>query len=63
MYFFGRVGDGGIRRLWPIGPVNEPVYTGECTVLCLHPREEESVPEPGTMMLLSSGLLGLAGHA
>jgi hypothetical protein len=63
MYFFGGVGDGGIRRFWPTGPVDEPVYAGECTVLCLDPREEESLPEPGTMMVLGSGLLGLAGYA
>ena len=41
-------------------------YDGECAVLCLDPCEEEVeefVPEPGTLMLLGSGLAGLAGYA
>ena len=39
-------------------------YTGDCTVLCLDPcAVEEFVPEPGTLMLLGSGLMGLAGYA
>jgi hypothetical protein len=53
----------GISGGFPIEPVDEPEYTGECAVLCLDPCEAEFVPEPGTLMLLGSGLAGLAGYA
>jgi hypothetical protein len=53
---------------WPIDGVDEEPYTGECTILCLDPcgaeeEVEEFVSEPGTMLLLGSGLAGLAGYA
>jgi hypothetical protein len=48
---------------WPYEGVDSEPYDGECTVLCLDPCEEEFVPEPGTIMLLGSGLAGLAGYA
>lgn len=48
---------------WPADPVDDDPYTGDCSVLCLNPCEEEFVPEPATLMLLGGGLLSLAGYA
>ena len=50
---------------WPVDYVDFPPYDGQCTTLCLDrcEVEEEFVAEPGTLLLLGSGLTGLAGYA
>lgn len=52
-----------IVGVWPLEGVDWEPYEGECTVLCLDPCEEEFVPEAATILLLGSGLAGLAGYA
>jgi hypothetical protein len=47
---------------YPSDEVGGPPFS-ECSMLCLDPCDEEFVPESGTIMLLASGLAGLAGYA
>ena len=50
-------------RLWVEDPVGTVVDSDSASFLVARVCEEEFVPEPGTILLLGSGLAGLAGYA
>ncbi len=55
-------GFGSVDAGWPSEWVEDEPYA-DCTILCLDPCAVEFVPEPGTIMLVGTGLAGLAGYA
>lgn len=51
--------------VWPEALLDPRQHAGGLGTVCLNPceAEEEFVTEPGTMLLVGSGVMGLAGHA
>jgi hypothetical protein len=52
-----------VVRLWQENPPGTVVDSATVSFLVAETCEAEFVPEPGTLMLLGSGLAGLAGYA
>lgn len=50
--------------VWPVENLwRDEDWPDDFGTLCLDPCEEEFVPEPGSIILLVSGLMGMAGYA
>jgi hypothetical protein len=52
-----------VYRVWQENPPGTEVDSAEASWLVAEVCEAEFVPEPGTLLLLGSGLAGLAGYA
>jgi len=52
-----------VVRMWQENPPGTVIDSASVTFLVAETCEVEFVPEPGTLMLLGSGLAGLAGYA